>query len=174
MIREFSEFVSSQSMTESIMRRLEIIWDDAIWTMNWREILFLISNVIVIFFNTRWTLTRFKKWLCLELIIFKNHEKLSKSLNCLTIMKKEYFIDLFSIWRLFWSWDSRILSSRSQINHVFLMTSSLDFFVRRITTTQSSRSKCSFTRRMRSLSDSNVCRFSRKTRDMMRICRVDK
>ncbi len=169
MILRFSESFQSTSVIESTTRRLDKIWEGAIWTVNWRKISLLISDVIAIFLKIEWASARLKEWLWFEFSIFNNQRASSPSCSRFAINEKEQATHLLLVWRRSWPWGSRTFLSRSQINHAFLRISSLNFLVRRRTTAYPSDPECSFTRRMRLSSDSKVCRSSENARGMMTI-----
>jgi hypothetical protein len=128
--QEFFEFSKSIFVTESARRRLNNICVDLIWTLNERSISLLIFSVIVSFLRNEWALTNVAEWLCSDFTIFINQASLSSSRMIIT--KKKHSILLLLIWRRSWSRESMNFLSRSHINHAFLRTSNLNFFVRSI------------------------------------------
>ncbi len=152
-------------MIKFAMRRVDNIWEKAIWTVNWRDMSLLIFFVMTRRLRTEWASTKLKEWLCVEFITSKIQEESFVSFSRLTMKENEHFTHLLAVWRRLWSWDSRIFLSRSHINQTFLRTSSFDFFVRSRIIAYSWETECSFTRRMRSFNDSNVWRSAKETRN---------
>jgi hypothetical protein len=130
--RESFKLIKYTSMMRSRMRKLNKIFDVETGTFNWREILLLIFEIITIFRRLECASTKVKEWLWCLFIIFKNQISLFFSL--MITREKEHFIALMIVCLRFWSRDPLIFSSRSHINQIFLVSSSLNFLMKRKTT----------------------------------------
>jgi hypothetical protein len=128
---------------ESSMRSVNKIFENVVLTINWRttsfywsvieldcqliSALFCNCSVIVILLSAKWASTTLKAWLCFA--FWTSYNQIWMSLFSLTMMKNEHFICLLSSCR-FWFLATCVFRFLSQIIHVLLVISSLNFFVR--------------------------------------------
>jgi hypothetical protein len=111
--------------TSSSIQSVERILDEAVWTLNWREMFFFISSVNVILLYTEWASVRVDWWLCFSSIIFSIHSSSSRT----SISLKEHSMILMLVCRRFLSTDSSVLSSRSHFNQTLRLILNRDFFI---------------------------------------------
>ncbi len=153
------------TFANSSRRSVNKILNEAVLTVNCREISLFISSVIIILRRTAWYSTTLKAWLCFEFLISYIHVWMFSS--SFAMMRKKHFICLLSSCRLTWSLISWIFRSLSQIIHALLIISSLNFLIRFNIIAYSSRSTCSLMKRTRFFKKAKLRSSEKRTRFMI-------
>lgn len=136
---EFLMLIASESNTQMLKR----IWDNCMWTFNAREISPLSFELMAFFLWTGCAPESVASWLWIE--FRTSRYQIPLLISRWIVQEKEHSIFLLSVCLCPRSEGSADFFSRSHINQVFLLSPSLDFFVRSKTTAYLWIATCSLT-----------------------------